>query len=73
MHFEPGRGAYDIADALATADVAHALTGDAGANLYRSSAGEAWPVLYVENVARAVESTWGWFVGSRRRLGCGSR
>jgi transcriptional regulator with XRE-family HTH domain len=57
VHFEPGRGAYDIADALATADIAHALTGDAGANLYRSSAGEAWPVLYVENVARAVEST----------------
>jgi hypothetical protein len=29
------------------------LTGDAAANLYRSSAGETWPVLNVEDVARA--------------------
>jgi len=53
MHFVAGPSAYDIADALGVAGVDYAVTGDAGANLYRSSAGEAWPVLYVEDVARA--------------------
>lgn len=51
--FNAGPSAYDVAEALAMAGVAYALTGDAGANLYRSSAGEMWPVLYVEDVARA--------------------
>lgn len=54
--FEPGATGSDVAEALAGAGVAYALTGDAGANLYRSSAGEAWPVLYVEDVARAAEA-----------------
>lgn len=54
--FEPGPTAFGIAEALAAASVEYALTGDAGANLYRSSAGEAWPVLYVEDVARAAEA-----------------
>ncbi len=51
--FEAGPSADDIADALGAAGVDYAVTGDAGANLYRSSAGEAWPVFYVEDVARA--------------------
>jgi len=53
VDFNAGMSARDIAEALASAGVAYALTGDAGANLYRSSAGEAWPVLYVEDVGRA--------------------
>jgi transcriptional regulator with XRE-family HTH domain len=53
VDFEAGHGARDVADALKAARIDYALTGDAGANLYRSSAGEAWPVLYVEDVARA--------------------
>lgn len=51
--FNAGLSAIELAGALAAADVDYALTGDAGANCYRSSAGEAWPVLYVEDVARA--------------------
>lgn len=53
VDFMAGRTADDLAVALAAAKVEYAVTGDAGANLYRSSAGEAWPVLYVEDVARA--------------------
>lgn len=53
VDFKAGPSAYDVAEALGKAGIRHALTGDAGANLYRSSAGEAWPVLYVEDVARA--------------------
>lgn len=34
----------------------YALTGDAGANAYLSSAGEAWPVLYVEDVVRSARA-----------------
>ena len=56
VDFEAGPTAYDIADALGAAGVDYAVTGDAGANVYRSSAGEAWPVLYVEDVARAAEA-----------------
>lgn len=56
VDFEVGPSAYDISDALGAAEVDYAVTGDAGANLYRSSAGEAWPVLYVEDVARAAEA-----------------
>lgn len=53
VDFTPRLDAYEIARALREDDVAYALTGDAGANLYRSSAGEAWPVLYVNEVERA--------------------
>lgn len=56
VDFKAGPSAGDIAGVLGTAGVDYAVTGDAGANLYRSSAGEAWPVLYVEDVARAAET-----------------
>ncbi len=56
VDFNAGMSAYEIAAQFAEAGVDYALTGDAGANLYRSSAGEAWPVLYVEDVARAAEA-----------------
>ena len=55
VDFKAGSSAYDVAGALGMAGIDYALTGDAGANLYRSSAGEAWPVLYVEDVARAAD------------------
>ena len=51
--FMTGPTAFELADALGSAGIDYAVTGDAGANLYRSSAGEAWPVLYVEGVERA--------------------
>jgi hypothetical protein len=51
--FNAGPSAHAIASVLKKASVDYALTGDAGASLYRSSAGETWPVLYVEDVARA--------------------
>lgn len=54
--FRAGPTASDVAEALDGAGVDYALTGDAGANLYRSSAGEAWPVLYVDDIARAAEA-----------------
>ncbi|RPF26657.1 helix-turn-helix transcriptional regulator [Georgenia muralis] len=53
VDYKTGPSAYDLAGALDAARVEYALTGDAGANLYRSSAGENWPVLYVEDVSRA--------------------
>lgn len=53
VDFRPGPNAYDLAHAFGRARVAYALTGDAGANLYRSGVGEAWPVLYVKDVDRA--------------------
>ncbi|WP_277212001.1 helix-turn-helix transcriptional regulator [Isoptericola croceus] len=56
VDFKAGATAYEIAGALGEAGVDYAVTGDAGANLYRSSAGEAWPVLYVEDVERAAEA-----------------
>jgi transcriptional regulator with XRE-family HTH domain len=56
VDFETGPSAYDIADGLGGAGVDYAVTGDAGANLYRSSAGEAWPVLYVADVGRGAEA-----------------
>lgn len=55
VDFKTGPSAYDVAKALTRAGVDYALTGDAGANLYRSSAGETWPVLYVADVACAAE------------------
>ena len=56
MDFRVGPSAYDVAEALRAAGIDYALTGDAGANRYQSSAGEAWPVLYVEGVVRAAEA-----------------
>lgn len=56
VDFVSGPTAYEIAEALGGAGVDYALTGDAGANLYRSSAGEAWPVFYVEGVPRAAKA-----------------
>lgn len=56
VDFKAGPTAYEVAEALAKARVDYAVTGDVGANLYRSSAGEAWPVLYVEDVERAAEA-----------------
>ena len=56
VDFTAGPTAHDIAEALGVGGVECAMTGDAGANLYRSSAGEAWPVLYVEDVERAAEA-----------------
>lgn len=56
VDFKAGPTAYDIAEALGTAAIQYAVTGDTGANLYRSSAGEAWPVVYVEDVERAAEA-----------------
>ena len=56
VDFKAGPTAYDVAEALGQAGVDYALTGDAGANLYRSSAGEAWPVLYVEDVSRGADA-----------------
>ncbi|MFC7622426.1 helix-turn-helix transcriptional regulator [Microlunatus sp. GCM10028923] len=53
VEFEPGPSAHEVAESLGRAGVDYALTGDAGANLYRSSAGETWPVLYVGDLARA--------------------
>ncbi|MGC4934236.1 helix-turn-helix transcriptional regulator [Gordonia sp. DT30] len=56
VDFKTGPTAYDVADSLHSAGFDYAVTGDTGANLYRSSAGEAWPVLYVEDVDRAAET-----------------
>lgn len=56
VDFKAGMSAGEIAGLLTDAGVDYALTGDAGANLYRSSAGEVWPVLYVEEMARAAEA-----------------
>ena len=56
VDFEPGRGARDVAVALGRKGLDYALTGDAGANAYLSSAGEAWPVLYVEDVVRSASA-----------------
>lgn len=56
VDFKAGASPYNIADSFSRSGIDYALTGDAGANHYRSSAGEAWPVLYVENIARAAEA-----------------
>ncbi|WP_036923605.1 helix-turn-helix transcriptional regulator [Propionicicella superfundia] len=56
VDFKEGSTAYDIAEALGAAGVEYAVTGDTGANIYRSSAGEAWPVLYVKDLERAAEA-----------------
>lgn len=56
VDFKAGPSVHDVAEGLGKADVDYALTGDAGANLYRSSAGDAWPVLYVEDFTRSAEA-----------------
>lgn len=56
VDFKPGPTAYELAGAIGSAGIDYAVTGDAGANLYRPSAGEAWPVLYVEDIERATEA-----------------
>lgn len=56
VDFGPGPTVSDVADALGKAGIEYAVTGDAGANLYRSSAGETWPVLYVEDIVRAADA-----------------
>lgn len=53
VDFTPGPTASEIAGALDSAGVDYALSGDAGANLYRSTAGETWPVVYVADLAQA--------------------
>jgi len=52
VRFAAGPSAHRIAETLADAGPANALTGDAGANLYRSSAAEVWPVRYAKSTAR---------------------
>ncbi len=56
VDFTAGLSAVELAESLREAGMDYALTGDAGANLYRSSAAEAWPVLYVEDLVRAAEA-----------------
>lgn len=56
VDFVAGSSADQIAASLREVGIDYAVTGDAGANRYRSSAGEAWPVLYVEDVARVAEA-----------------
>lgn len=56
VDLKAGPTAYDIAEMLGAAGVEYAVTGDTGANLYRSSAGEAWPVLYVKDLEGAAEA-----------------
>lgn len=56
MNFNAGPSASDIADAFVRGGIDYALTGDAGANRYRSSASEAWPVFYVLDVAQAAQA-----------------
>lgn len=56
VDFTAGSTAYDIAEALSAAGIEYAVTGDAGANAYLSSAGESWPVLYVEDVVRSASA-----------------
>lgn len=51
IDFMPSGSALEIAGRLI--DIPYALTGDAAANLFAASAGEAWPVLYVADVAQA--------------------
>lgn len=56
VDFQPGLTAFEIAVTLSEHGVAHAITGDAGANLYQPTAGKAWPVLYVENTEAAADA-----------------
>ena len=56
VDFEAGPSAYDLAETFGAAGLEYALTGDAGANLYHSSAGEAWPVVYVADIDRDAEA-----------------
>ncbi|WP_347351824.1 hypothetical protein, partial [Intrasporangium sp.] len=53
---DAGLSADEVAASLGAAGIDYALTDNAGANFYRSSAGEAWPVRYVKDVVRAAEA-----------------
>ncbi|MGA4669215.1 helix-turn-helix transcriptional regulator [Propionibacteriaceae bacterium Y1923] len=57
VDFLAGPTAAELANVLESADVDYAVTGAAGANLYRSSAGDIWPVLYVDDLDRAAAVT----------------
>ena len=56
VDFNAGLTARDIAKALGESGVDYAVTGDAGANFYRSSLSEAWPVIYVNDIKRAAQA-----------------
>lgn len=55
--FLPTSTWQDVASSLDAAAVEWALTGDAAANLYVSSAAESWPVFYVSDVDQAAQSS----------------
>ena len=55
VDFDHGVTAQEIASALSAGGIGYAVTGDAGANAYRSGAGEVWPVVYVDDLDRAAE------------------
>lgn len=56
VDFVAGPSAGQVAERLRAAVIDYALTGDAGANQYRSTAGEAWPVFYVDDVVGAASA-----------------
>lgn len=56
VDFNAGSSAYDLAEVFGATGLDYAVTGDAGANMYRSSAGEAWPVVYVADIGRAAQA-----------------
>lgn len=56
VSFKPGPGATELARRFGSAGVDYAVTGDAGANLYRPSAAEAWPVIYVDDIDAAKQA-----------------
>lgn len=56
VNFGAGPSASNLAGSFGAAGLDYALTGDAGANLYRSSAGQAWPVVYVADIDQAAEA-----------------
>jgi transcriptional regulator with XRE-family HTH domain len=57
IDFLPTASVRELTEALQTAGLGYALTGDSAANLYSPSAGELWPVLYVENVLAAASAS----------------
>ncbi|ACZ31127.1 transcriptional regulator, XRE family [Xylanimonas cellulosilytica DSM 15894] len=56
VDFLPTSSARDLANALDRAGLEYALTGDTAANLYSPGAGEVWPVLYVADIASAIQA-----------------
>lgn len=57
VNFTPGPTALSIAENLGKQGISYALTGDAGANRYQSTAGEGWPVLYVQDITAAAAAS----------------